>query len=193
MSHFGSLAISTLKSYCRLESTSVSVSIFHHHLLADILRQKKSRLAFGRQALTWSAKTLSQLQLTQLDAFVLMRSYNIFLADQGNDRIDWRESRMLIGTPQRLTPSTALTMVPQAGTRGTGPSDRTFNYASQIKLRKATEQRGSRLKDEEYRTNMVYLKTHLKRSTDIEWDDHIPEQYHRTLSQQDSFGCSWPF
>jgi hypothetical protein len=42
------------------------------------------------------------VNLTLLDAFVLMHSYNIFLADQGNDGIDWKESRMLIGMPQRL-------------------------------------------------------------------------------------------
>lgn len=37
--------------------------------------------------------------------------------------------------------------------------------------------------NEEYRANMVYLKTRLKRSTDIEWDDHMTEQYRRTLFQ----------
>jgi hypothetical protein len=59
-------------------------------------------------------------------------------------------------------------MVPQAGARGTGPSNRTFDYANWVKPGKATWQRGFRLKDEEYRANMVYLKMHLKESTDID-------------------------
>ena len=51
---------------------------------------------------------------------------------------------------------------------GTGPSDRTLDYTSRAKPGKATWQRGFRLKDEEYKANMVYLKTRLKRSTDID-------------------------
>jgi len=125
-----------------------------------------------------------------------MHSYNLFLADQGNDRIDSRTNLEYAdrhATAPPLTPSTALTMVPQADAHGMGPSDGTFDHASCAKPGKATWQRGFRLKDEEYRANMVYLKTRLKRSTDIEWDDHMTEQYRRTLFQQDFFGSSWPF
>ena len=64
-------------------------------------------------------------------------------------------------------------MVPQAGARGTGPSEIRFDYASRVKPGKVTWQRGFRLKDEEYRANMVYLKKRLQRSRDIEWDDHM--------------------
>jgi len=93
----------------------------------------------------------------------------IFLADQGNYRINSRTNfeytdRHAAAPP--LTPPTALDMLAK------GPSHRAFDYASRAKPGKATWQIAFRLKDEEYRANMVYLKTCLKRSTDIEWDDH---------------------
>jgi hypothetical protein len=55
-----------------------------------------------------------------------------------------------------------LTMIPQVSTRGTGLSNRTFEYASRVKPGKAAWQRGFRLKVEGYRANMVYLEMRLK-------------------------------
>jgi hypothetical protein len=59
-------------------------------------------------------------------------------------------------------------MVSRAGACGTCPSEIGFDYASQVKPGKVTWQRGFRLKDEEYRANMVYLKKRLQKSRDIE-------------------------
>ena len=71
-----------------------------------------------------------------------------FLAGQGNDRI---------GSADRHA-----TVVVDGSDHGhkqvrvAQGSGRTFNYAGQIKHRKATEQRGSRLKDEEYRAKCFW-------------------------------------
>ena len=84
-------------------------------------------------------------------AFVPMHSYT-FLTEQGNDRIDLRinlEYTDRDATAPPLTVSTTWAIVPQAGARDTGPSDRTFDCASRAKPGKATWQRGFRLKGEE--------------------------------------------
>src|SRR5256885_3015149 len=89
-----------------------------------------------------------------------------------NSRTNLENTNRHAGAPP-LMPLTVPSMVPQAGARGTGPSEIGFDYASRVKPGKATWQRGFRLKDEEYRANMVYLKKRLQRSRDIEWDDHM--------------------
>ena len=112
------------------------------------------------------------IDLTKLNGFCAHALLHIFLPDHENDGIDLRtnlEYTEQDATAPPLTPSATLTTVPRAGARDTGPSDRTFDYASRAKPRKATWQRGFRLK---CNANMTYLTMRL-RSTDIEGDDYM--------------------
>jgi hypothetical protein len=94
----------------------------------------------------------NSIDLTTLNGFCAYALLHIFLTGQGDDSINLRTNLKYTdrdATAPPLTLSMTWTIVPQAGARDTGPSDRTFDCASRAKPGKATWQRGFRLKGEE--------------------------------------------